>query len=145
MTGNENELEPDHHDDEVSRWHVADGAVVADRHPSRAGVYFHARHEDERRITDPGGLIAALRAAEASLREPPEQLGLQPDTQLEQTWSVSWVTDEEARSPLAAARRIWADVFGRVAAGPNDACVFVVTDPVTGRSVRVDLSEFDKS
>lgn len=145
MAENENELKPNYRDDEVSRWHVADGAVVANRHPRRAGVYFYAHHEDERRITDPGGLIAALRAAEASLREPPEQLELQPDTQLERTWSVSWVTDEEARSPLAAAHRIWADVFGRGTTGPDDACVFVVTDPVTGRSVRVDLSEFDES
>lgn len=102
MTGTENELQPDFRDARVSRWHVADGAVIADRHPGRTGVYFYARHEDERHITDPGGLIAALRAAETSLREPPEQLELQQDTQLEQTWRVSWVTDEEARSPLGS-------------------------------------------
>lgn len=145
MSGNKIKPKPDFQHGAMSRWHVADGAVVADRHPGRDGVYFYARHENDRRITDPAGLIAALRAAEISLREPQGSLSLQPDTPLEQSWRISWEIDQEASSPLAAARRVWADAFGRAAVGADDACVFVVTDPVTGHSVCVDLSEFDES
>ncbi|SMG48987.1 hypothetical protein SAMN06295974_3802 [Plantibacter flavus] len=57
---------------------------------------------------------------------------------------VSWtITDESTdTSPVDVVRGVWMNVFGRNSVGPDDACVFDVTDISKGRSVRVDLSDF---
>jgi hypothetical protein len=57
-------------------------------------------------------------------------------------WLVEWNIDhsEGESSPRQAAEAVWRDIFGRTQAGTDDACVFFVTDPLTGERVEVDLS-----
>lgn len=56
-------------------------------------------------------------------------------------WELTWTVDSNGSTPEQAAARIWRDVFGRTAAGPDDACVFTVRDALTGETTRVDLCE----
>ncbi len=54
---------------------------------------------------------------------------------------VTWIIDSEEDDPVEAARQVWRENFNRGEPGPEDACVFEVTDPQTGTTVTVDLSE----
>jgi len=54
---------------------------------------------------------------------------------------VKWEIDSDESDPVEAARRVWRENFNRGEPGPDDACVFEVTDPQTGATVTVDLSE----
>lgn len=69
---------------------------------------------------------------------------LEPATSGHEEYPVSWVTDSDiSASPADAAAMVWREVFRRGPWQPNneEACVFVVTDPNTGRQVEIDLSE----
>lgn len=58
-----------------------------------------------------------------------------------QKYDVAWHITEEAESPRKAAEQIYTSVFEReLPAGPDDACVFEVTDP-EGDTVLIDLSK----
>jgi hypothetical protein len=58
-------------------------------------------------------------------------------------YRLEWTIDQDASTPAAAAREIWRQVFRRGPFQPNadEACVFTVTDPCSGRSVEIDLSD----
>lgn len=60
-------------------------------------------------------------------------------------YSVTWTIDSvDASSPEDAARKVWEQIFGRQAPGPDDACVFTIThQDDAGRviSQTIDLSE----
>ena len=58
---------PDFEAPGLARWNTGHGSVVADPASSSPGVYLHPRHEDQRLVEDPEGLIAALRAAVARM------------------------------------------------------------------------------
>ena len=67
-----------------------------------------------------------------------------PDTACgDRTWVITWTIDAEGSTPEAAAASVWTEIFGRTAAGADDACVFTVTDSTTGQSTNVDLSDHD--
>ena len=57
-------------------------------------------------------------------------------------WFVEWnINHTEGEStPREAAEAVWREIFGRTQADTDDACVFFVTDPLTGEQVEVDLS-----
>ena len=58
------------------------------------------------------------------------------------TYVVRWEVDEDAATPLEAARRVWRDFFNRLDAGPDDCCDFTVW-PVDGSEPArsIDLSD----
>lgn len=58
---------PDFEAPGLARWATGHGSVVADTASASPGVYLHPRHEDQRLVEDPEGLIAALRAAVARM------------------------------------------------------------------------------
>lgn len=68
---------------------------------------------------------------------------LTADEERDVDWFLTWSVDHSdgPSTPRAAAERVWREEFGRTSACPDDACVFDVTDPSTGDSVRVDLGE----
>ncbi len=57
------------------------------------------------------------------------------------SWRVSWEIDADDSTPREAVEKTWRDYFGRTAAGPDDACVFTVSDPRGGVTMTIDLSE----
>ncbi|MCX4573290.1 hypothetical protein OHB41_08870 [Streptomyces sp. NBC_01571] len=61
---------------------------------------------------------------------------LDPTTERDTAWLVSWEIDAEGGSALGAARQVWADIFGRDGATDGDTCVFTVVDKATGVGVR---------
>lgn len=54
---------PTHSWENIKRWWVADGTVVADTGMRKPGVHFYPRREDDRLLSDPAGLADALKAA----------------------------------------------------------------------------------
>ncbi|MFI5702604.1 hypothetical protein ACIA78_21470 [Streptomyces xanthochromogenes] len=68
---------------------------------------------------------------------------LDPTTERDTAWLVSWEIDAEGGSALGAARQVWADIFGRDGATDGDTCVFTVVDKATGQSVVIDLSDYE--
>lgn len=56
---------------------------------------------------------------------------------------VAWEIDAEGPNPAAAALDVWVRSFGysHQRPGPDDPCVFIVTDRNTDRSVQIDLSD----
>lgn len=68
---------------------------------------------------------------------------LTPDTpRPDAPWAVSWHLDDcDGATPRQAAMEIWYEIFNRGEPGPEDACVFEVSDPATGESVTVDLAQ----
>lgn len=69
-----------------------------------------------------------------------EQATAQPPAR--PTWAVAWEIDvdpDSASNAYEAALRVWRETFGRTGKpGPEEACVFTVTDPA-GRTWQVDL------
>lgn len=58
-------------------------------------------------------------------------------------YTIVWKIEESGQTPKEAATKIWTKVFGRsMPAGPDEACVFEVTDP-EGKTTQVDLSKID--
>lgn len=57
---------------------------------------------------------------------------------------VKWEINSDKSDPVEAARQVWRENFNRGEPGPDDACVFTVTDSQTGNTVTVDLSEHPK-
>lgn len=54
---------------------------------------------------------------------------------------VTWFIDSDEDDPVEAARQVWRENFNRGEPGPEDACVFQVTDHQTGTTITVDLAE----
>lgn len=61
----------------------------------------------------------------------------------EREFLITWAINGEGATARKAAERIWREVFGRSAAGPDDACIFEVQDLETDETVTIDLSEED--
>lgn len=60
---------------------------------------------------------------------------------------VTWSIDVDAPTPEEAAQKVWAEFFGRTEAGPDDSCVFEVSETVDRTHlppVTIDLSQQDK-
>lgn len=69
--------------------------------------------------------------------------GAEPSPSASTSWFVEWSIDQEdARTPLEAAARVWFTIFGRASATDSDACVFEVTGN-SGVTTTIDLSEYD--
>lgn len=68
-------------------------------------------------------------------------LPLDPETNGKH-WSVSWLIDSEAATPVQAAAEVWIKRFGRSHAAADDACIFTVTEVATGRQITLDLSDY---
>lgn len=66
----------------------------------------------------------------------PEPATIMPGSHL-----LTWEINEEAESPAQAAALVWRRVFGRgvLQPGPDEACVFTVTDGEN--TVKIDLSD----
>ncbi len=123
-------------------------AIVED--PKRGVVSLLGDHGGLSLITGPfarSGLVMGTLSIETEhgvvyldpdeLQEISEELPLSE----EHPWTISWAIDSTGSSPEEAAAKIWREVFGRTLAGTDDACVFTVADPESGKSVKVDLSQ----
>lgn len=77
--------------------------------------------------------------------EPSAPLALDPLQSIfgTQEYSLSWHIESDGNSAADAAARTWRETFRRGYSQPSadDACVFLVTEPDTGATVEVDLSE----
>lgn len=130
---------PERHIDQFRMWAVGDvWTVLPDGKPGIHGIYaddaaaalayFRENFEDGP-VGDAGGngLRPHLGVLEAR------------DTE----WRVTWEIDVDVvDSPAQAAAAVWLSSFGRGThrPGPDECCVFTVTDKTTGQSVTVDLS-----
>ena len=57
------------------------------------------------------------------------------------TWRIDDIPSYD-RSPAAAAARVWRDLTGRTGQpGPDECCVFTVSDPVSGADAEIDISD----
>lgn len=57
-------------------------------------------------------------------------------------WRVAWECDSGESTPIKAAADMWVNNFNRTHAAADDSCVFTVTDPRTGQSATIDLSDY---
>lgn len=55
---------PGYVDNQMSRWYIPDGVVVADKTGNLPGIYLYTTTENNPRLTNPQALIDALIAAE---------------------------------------------------------------------------------
>lgn len=97
-------------------------------------------HVDLLRIETEHGSIYLAPGLEVEISEEVED-SLTPDQERDVEWQLRWSIDhaDGPSTPRKAAARVWREQFGRTGAAHDDACVFDVTDPTTGETVRVDL------
>jgi hypothetical protein len=123
-------------------------AIVGD--PARGVVSLVGDHGGLSLITGPinrSGLVLGTLSIETEhgvvYLDPEEMQEISEERPYPEThdWTVSWTIDSTGCSPAEAAAKVWREQFGRTLAGTDDACVFTVTDAVSGESVSIDLSQ----
>jgi hypothetical protein len=125
-------------------------AIIAD--PDRGVISLVGDHGGLSLITgdvEDSGLVFGTLAFETEhgtvYLDPDAETTISEETPYEDQheWLVSWTIDGYGSTPQEAAARTGRHQFGRTTAGPDDACVFQVTDSETKETVTVDLNELD--